>query len=313
MADILGTIFDDTLEGDTSGTILKGMKGDDDLYAGSGGMILYGGEDEDYLSSWAATGLVKLYGDGGNDDLAGGMGNDQLYGGEGNDWFILSEGSDSIFGGNGVDTLSLSSFMTGNITYTLGLGGSGSLKVRSGTTTYSSIEGLAGGSGNDKLTGNASSNTLEGFEGKDTLRGMEGDDVLWGGEGHDLLFGGAGADLFVFEGASQRRDVATSSDQIGDFDPVADGLVFWSRNFTSMTATGSGVTIGGTKLFSLDTSQFAAQTTKVAPNLATRVIYDTDDGLVYYDADGALSGYRPVLIAQVGAGLALTAADIFLI
>jgi hypothetical protein len=55
------------------------------------------------------------------------------------------------------------------------------------------------------------------------------------------------------------------------------------------------------------------QITKVATTLATRLIYDQDDGLLNYDPHGALGGYRPVLVADLGVGLALTAADFFVI
>lgn len=43
-----------------------------------------------------------------------------------------------------------------------------------------------------------------------------------------------------------------------------------------------------------------------------QVIYDSDDDLLSYDAVGALSGYRPRLVANIGANHYLTAADIFI-
>jgi Ca2+-binding RTX toxin-like protein len=142
---------------------------------------------------------------------------------------------------------------------------------------------------------------------------MAGDDILWGSEGHDVLYGGTGADLFVFQGAATRRDLAPSADQLADFDPLVDGLVFTSNGFAGLHATGSGLARAGTTVFAIDAADFAVQTTKVAASLAVRVIYDQDDGLLYYDADGALSGYRAVAVAEIGVGLTLTAADIFVI
>lgn len=316
MAEYNGTIFDDTLYGETGGDILRGGKGDDNLYAYVGGVTIYGGDDDDGLFASAMTGVVRLYGDAGNDDMGGGDGRDLIYGGEGNDYVNLSGGNDLLSGDAGVDVLLLFGLDQGaGVSFTLGAGGRGSVSVplRSGTTQYSGFEGLAGGGFADSLTGNGEANKLMGNPGDDTLNGRGGADELWGNEGHDLLIGGGGADLFVFDGGPNRRDFAPSADRVADYVVADDSLVFWARNFTGLRATGEAVTIGASTVFALEAAQFAIQTTKVATSLSTRIIYDQDDGLLYYDADGALSGYKSVLVADLGAGLALTAADFFVI
>jgi VCBS repeat-containing protein len=70
--------------------------------------------------------------------------------------------------------------------------------------SYSSIEGLMGGSGNDQLAGDSNANYLAGGAGDDILQGGAGDDVLLGGTGDDLLSGGAGDDVLVGDPGSDQ-------------------------------------------------------------------------------------------------------------
>ncbi|EKD98561.1 MAG: RTX toxin exported protein, partial [uncultured bacterium] len=97
------------------------------------------------------------------------------------------------------------------VSFTLGAGGSGTVTAN-GTDTYSSIEGVVGGSGNDTLTGNSSANVIMGDGGSDILSGLGG---------ADTLTGGSSSDIFVFKAA----DVGTGVDTITDFKvaPVAEG------------------------------------------------------------------------------------------
>ncbi len=61
--------------------------------------------------------------------------------------------------------------------------------------SFTSIEGLVGGTGNDTLSGDGGANRLGGNLGDDSLAGAGGADTLNGGEGNDSLDGGAGDDL----------------------------------------------------------------------------------------------------------------------
>ncbi|WP_419184896.1 VCBS domain-containing protein [Stutzerimonas stutzeri] len=70
--------------------------------------------------------------------------------------------------------------------------------------SYSSIEGLMGGSGNDQLSGDSQANYLAGGAGDDILQGGAGDDVLVGGLGDDVLSGGEGDDVLVGDPGSDQ-------------------------------------------------------------------------------------------------------------
>jgi Ca2+-binding RTX toxin-like protein len=323
MALINGTIFDDVLDGTEANDSIYGLGGDDALYGHGGDESLYGGDGDDYLVSGhgpAGTGVSRLYGGEGDDEFGGGDGNDLSYGSDGNDFFGFSAGQDSIYGGDGTDTIGLYIFNKA-MNFTLGNGGSGTVTIRSalnlgftGVTNYFGVEGVAGGEFDDTLKGNGASNHVIGNGGADSLFGMAGNDALFGGSGHDTLSGGTGRDAFAFEGEEDRHKLAASADVITDFDPLQDRLVFFSRNFAGLhnSADDAGALMGDTQIFNLDASEFAIQTNRHATSTQVRVIYDSNHGLLYYDADGALSGYRPKLIADIGKDLDLHASDIFI-
>lgn len=147
------------------------------------------------------TGDNTLYGLAGNDILSGGAGSDVLYGGLGNDLFKASTGAGThlYYGGDatsgaGTDTVSYEGISTAvrvNLTAVDGNtnGSTGSVE------RFFDISNLIGGTNDDTLTGNTNTNTLTGGAGNDTLYGLAGTDSLFGGVGADTLDGGAGADI----------------------------------------------------------------------------------------------------------------------
>ena len=72
---IIGSIFVDTLTGDSNANVLNGGDSDDTLYGNSG--------------------TDTLYGDAGRDTLYGGAGDDVLYGGDNDDTLLGGEGKDN--------------------------------------------------------------------------------------------------------------------------------------------------------------------------------------------------------------------------
>ncbi|TIP01830.1 MAG: type I secretion C-terminal target domain-containing protein, partial [Mesorhizobium sp.] len=78
LPNIIGSAYDDTLNGDSSGNLLSGGAGAD-----------------------------TINGNGGNDTLVGGAGNDTLNSGAGNDLLIGGLGQDTLTGGTGADTFKL--------------------------------------------------------------------------------------------------------------------------------------------------------------------------------------------------------------
>jgi Ca2+-binding RTX toxin-like protein len=141
------------------------------------------------------------------------------------------------------------------------------------TARVTSSPTLTGTSGADTLSGGNGSDSLDGLAGDDILFGADGNDILFGGAGNDTLIGGAGDDVFRF-------DLLSSSDD----DLVAD--------FTGAGQVGGDVLGLDVSVFAtlspgaLPASAFQSDDEDRAQSASVRIIYDTRDGGLYYDADG---------------------------
>ena len=228
---------------------------------------------------------IVLNGLAGNDSLSGGDGNDNLFGGDDNDSLMGGAGGDVLDGGAGVDLATYANAAAGvSVSLANPAGNTGD----AAGDTYVSIENLTGSSFNDTFNGNTSANTIAGGAGNDGIRGNLGNDVLWGQ---------AGSDIFHFLTA---LNATTNVDQIMDFSVVDDGIWLEDAVFTALSAG------------ALSAAAFAANATGLAGDASDRVIYETDTGKLFYDADGtgAIAG---VQFATLTVGLALTAADFLVI
>ncbi|MGX5735820.1 Ig-like domain-containing protein [Bosea thiooxidans] len=206
---------DDELFGDEGDDVLKGGAGDDALFGGAGNDVLQGGAGDDVLDggegidtadySGDTAGIVVDLANGsaegdaiGSDALTaietviGGAGNDILIGDAGDNVFVGGLGNDVIDGGAGFDTLDLSA-ATGPVTvdFARGLVSGAGL----GSDSFSHIEKLLFGAGDDAVSGGNGNETFDGGAGNDTLKGGAGNDTLAGGEGNDSLDGGSGDDV----------------------------------------------------------------------------------------------------------------------
>ena len=188
---LIGGIGNDTLDGGDDNDVLAGGEGTDSLIGGAGNDSLDGGEGNDTLDGGA-----------GNDTLDGGTGNDSLLGGSGDDTFLLAPGfgTDTVIGGEtgevDGDTLDATG-LTEGVTVTMSGPEAGTLTGPSGTVTFSEIENIALGAGNDTVTGSAGNDTIDGGAGNDSLDGGAGADLLDGGDGNDTLTGGDGNDTLT--------------------------------------------------------------------------------------------------------------------
>ncbi|NLF73514.1 MAG: cadherin-like domain-containing protein, partial [Candidatus Anammoximicrobium sp.] len=97
---VIGSRFDDWIQGSTKNNVLIGGDGDDQLFGEDGDDHLVG---DDGLS--ASAGNDFLHGGPGNDKLEGLYGDDVLYGSDGNDALSGGNGYDRLFGGPGDDDL----------------------------------------------------------------------------------------------------------------------------------------------------------------------------------------------------------------
>ena len=215
ISNLIGSNFDDVLNGNLAANVLTGGLGNDKLKGEAGNDTLDGGAGTDtavFSGNRAAytislnsgvvtvtgpdgtdhlTNIEKLQfadqtidtpapnqtltGTSGDDVLTGGSGNDTLNGLDGNDILDGGSGNDALNGGNGTDTASYASASAG-VTVSLAIVGAQNT-VGDGTDTLSSIENLTGSAFNDTLTGDANANVLDGGAGNDKLNGGGGIDT----------------------------------------------------------------------------------------------------------------------------------------
>jgi Ca2+-binding RTX toxin-like protein len=148
------------------------------------------------------------------------------------------------------------------------------------------------------LLGNAANNILSGLTGNDLLDGGAGDDLLIGGAGNDVLTGGNGVDIFRFD---SKLSAINNFDTILDFQPSDDTIQLENAVFTQLKKTGV-----------LSANNFSANADGKAQDANDYIVYDTDSGAVYYDADGNGMGSAIQFVTLLGQPT-ITAADFFVI
>ncbi|WP_282009706.1 calcium-binding protein, partial [Brevundimonas aveniformis] len=200
---LIGSLYNDELTGNSGANILNGYLGDDFLSGGAGADTLMGGDGTDtadYLGSDAGvsinlstgaaagghaqgdvlTGIERIYGSLFDDSLTGDAGANRLSGDDGDDHLYGEAGDDELDGWHGAD------FLDGGAGADVLAGGDGN-------------DDLHGRDGNDLVLAGADNDTVWGEEGDDVLYGEGGSDSLNGGIGLDRLYGGAGVDQLVGE------------------------------------------------------------------------------------------------------------------
>jgi Ca2+-binding RTX toxin-like protein len=167
--------------------------------------------------------------------------------------------------------------------------------------TVTNIAGInfKGSKKDDTKAGTFEEDTLRGNKGNDVLNGAEGNDTLSGGAGKDKLTGGLGRDVFVFDVAlSAKKNV----DQIIGFDVVEDIFHLDDKIFKKIGAAGD-----------LADTAFAANLSGKAEDKFDRIVYETDTGKLFFDADGSGKKSSGILFATIDKNLDLTADDFFVI
>jgi len=320
---ISGNAGDDVIDGGAANDILNGgtntAVGDTVTYASATAAVTVslavtasqntGGAGRDTLSNFenligtafndrltGSTTANRIDGGAGNDTITGGAGADTLDGGAGSDVYIVTTLSEKTTvevtdtGLTGTDELRFTA--AANSTLTLLAGDTGLERVAIGTgtgatatstaTTALNVDASAGANGLtivgnagiNRLTGTAFADRIEGGSGNDNLSGGTGSDTLVGGAGNDALTGGADADVFLFNFAP---NATSNRDTITDFVGAQDDI--W---LSRAVMTGLGTTLGA---LSVDAFRFGAGIT-TAGDATDRIIYNTTNGALYYDADG---------------------------
>jgi Ca2+-binding RTX toxin-like protein len=131
---------------------------------------------------------------------------------------------------------------------------------------------------------------VSGDNGSNLLIGGPDNDTLDGVLGQDTLIGGGGADDFRFTTPPSNSNF----DRVGDFSSGVDRLVFDPAIFAGVGVPGSFLAAAGANR-GLDADD--------------RLVYNTSNGFLYYDADGSGSGGARLVAILQGAPM-LAASDI---
>ncbi|MBR8831526.1 MAG: sodium:calcium exchanger [Chlorogloea purpurea SAG 13.99] len=157
-------------------------------------------------------------------------------------------------------------------------------------------DNVIGTSANDSLDGGAGNDSLYGLAGNDVLNGGIGNDSLIGSVGIDTLTGGTGKDFFVFTTPSQGVDLFT------DFRVVDDTIRLSASGFT-------GLLIG-----TLAPSAFLSGSGVTSANSTDqRLIYNTTNGALFFDADGSNTVANPIQLATLSNLPVLIPADFLVV
>ena len=160
-----------------------------------------------------------------------------------------------------------------------GIDGDDTLSPKSDSKAYTLYGGngddtLIGYSYNDEIYGGAQDDFLQGYGGDDYLEGGSGNDRLYGQYGNDELSGGRGQDSFYFD---SKLDAKKNFDTITDFVHGSGGdLMVLDK--TIFAGVGNPDTFLQSKKFEIGSE---------ATSSKTRILYNQNKGVVYYDPDGS--------------------------
>ncbi|MGF9763302.1 calcium-binding protein [Microvirga sp. 0TCS3.31] len=164
-----------------------------------------------------------------------------------------------------------------------------------------SSDAILGGVGNDSISGFGQDDLLSGESDNDRLSGGTGDDSVVGGTGNDRIFGGggddvlrgsSGADAFIFHA---RPGGSAGIDIIRDFSVVDDAVWLSDTVFTNVGPEGR-------------LKSWVFWTGSEAHDATDRIIYDSGQGVLYYDPDGT-GATEQIAFAKLTTGLKMSFAD----
>ena len=117
-----------------------------------------------------------------------------------------------------------------------------------------------------------------------------------------MLTGGEDKDIFVFDAKPNK---STNKDVIADYSVSSDTIWFDNQAFSKL---GRG---SYDKPVKLQADMFVKASR--AQDREDRIIYDAKKGVLSYDADGTGSKYKPVEVATLKKGLAMTYNEFFVV
>lgn len=202
--------------------VVEGTSGSDTIDTG------YTGDPEgdlvDANDNATGTNADSIVAGAGHDIIYGGLDDDTIDGGTGSDVFVLEAdfGNDVIIGGENAGDADViaASLVTDDLTVTYTGAESGTLSGGGDTVTFSEIEAMVTGSGDDSIDAAANTDgmTIAAGDGADTVQGGSGDDTIKLGDGNV----DGDADVVVLEDGF-------GADVIGYFDaPTDNGNGTWT-------------------------------------------------------------------------------------
>ena len=282
----------DILEGLAGNDIYRVFNGADQIIetAGQGTLdvvqsaisfTLAADDDVELLETIEAAGIIAINlvgnalaqaitGNAGDNNLNGGRGGDVMTGLGGNDTYRIFSEADVVIEEIGQGTADR---VLSGVSYALDKFAEIEVIATLNAPATTAID-LTGNGFGQRIIGNAGANSLTGFG------------------GNDILAGGAGADTFVFFGDYGPTNFARITDY-----SVADDRF-------SVDATDSSILPAG----ALAATAFIANTTGLAQDASDRIIFQSNTGKLFFDADGA-GGAAAVQFAQITPNLAITAAE----
>jgi Ca2+-binding RTX toxin-like protein len=145
-----------------------------------------------------------------------------LDGANGNDTFVVgtSASMNDIAGGTGTDTLDYNAYVT-DLTFDLS---TGTASATANLDSFSGIENIVTGTGNDEVTGSTAINDIFTDDGDDTVFGSTANDTLDGGADTDTLdYSAFGDGVDVDLGAGIAVGTTSGTDTISNFENIVMG------------------------------------------------------------------------------------------
>ena len=250
------------------------------------------------------------------DTITGGAGNDTITTGNGNDLVYVAQGKDTIADIDIGDTVIISKEATATINLAQNLffepwqatalttnNGKAIINVNDRNADLHLAKGDKGFT-LSHVNGTQQAVELIGSKNADILIAGETGDTLTGGVGNDILKGGSANDTFYFDSAPNGK---TNVDTIQSFQTAdffgGDTLQFKHQIFSGLGELGA---------FTSDDTRFFDSTNTANYDANARLIYNTNTGILSYDADGNGS-IHVVKIAILGAQTMLNATDILVV
>jgi|GEM_PF-4981364 len=277
-----------TVTATTGSNVITTGSGNDIITGGEGADTLNGGDGTDTVSYADVTAAAAAQHGIADADLKGVAVN--LSASAITNATIDAAFSGTVYLGGGADaTTAGADLAVGSAGYIVSIANSAGSGVRD---TLTNFEGVIGSARADYIALGAGGMSANGGAGNDVIIGGTGNDIITGGAGADTLTGGAGADTFVYEaaaGANQAAAIANLTAEGGDtIMDFATGVDDIQLAVAVLNAVTGAATFTAGDVLGVDAGFFAqvAAADVAAAAGVGRFIYDSNTGIIYFDAAG---------------------------